>query len=187
VPPAPPEAPLFTGRTVQLTRLGENLEAMFEFSDAVQGEAKTATRFIRFGSDEKGIHVVVDPEFEKQFQSGRVIPATRELDRKNLVRWKKELEKDVEKSALIFEKDALILADIQLSVGQSQERSDRIRTLRRIRHLQSLGVIAGVDSAAISLEIAQIVSGVNAELDVVMKDLRGITVVRSDSLSQRRQ
>ncbi|MDA1029266.1 MAG: hypothetical protein O3B41_09475 [Bacteroidetes bacterium] len=179
--PLPPQ--VVASRIIQLAQLGENLEVMFEFSNAVEDETKGATRFIRFDSDENGMHVIVDPELEKLFQSGKLKPVTEELDRKNLVRWQKELEKDASRRAKWFESEAKKLANVQVYEVQSAERADRIQTLARIRHLQSLGITTGMDSAAISLEIGQIMTAIGG----AMKEVGKINVVRRDSLSRRRQ
>lgn len=184
---SPPQPPSAASRTVQLAQLGENLEVMFEFSSAVEDQSKGATRFIRFDSDANGIHVVVDPELEKHFQSGRLKPVTEELDRKKLVRWQKELEKDVSRRAKLFESEAKKLATVQEGAVQSTERADRIRTLAQIRHLQSLGITTGMDSAAISLEIGEIMTSVGLEFGEAMKEIGKINVVRRDSLSRGRQ
>jgi hypothetical protein len=184
--PDSPE-PVVVNYPANLTRLGENLEAMFQFSSTVEGQNNTATRFIRFESDDQGIHVIVDPELEKEFRSGTFWPATDKLDKKKMVRWKKELEKDIEKRSEWFESEAMKLANLEHTEGQNLERSARIKLLTQLRHLQSMGISANADSVSLSLEIANIVSSVQAEIESVIVSSRAISVVRSDSLGSRRQ
>lgn len=87
----------------------------------------------------------------------------------------------------MFESEAKILAKARESVVQSPERIERIQTLARIRHLQSLGITTGMDSAAISLEIGEIMTFVGTELGEAMKEIGKIDVARRDSLSRRGQ
>jgi len=135
-----PSAPSLSARN----QLGERLETMFTFVDAVEREDSMAVHLVRFESTDEGMRIVADPDFGKYLEAESFEPLKEILDKGQLVRWQKELKKDVERQAQRFEKDQReLIAIAQMDVVQStrEDSEEMILGLQdelsaEIRHLE---------------------------------------------------
>lgn len=174
-----------------LTRLGENLEAIFQFSDAVGHQDSTSKRSIRFETNMDGLFVVVDSMLENEYIALTSQPLKETLDQRKLIRWEKEVSQSIQEKERWFKSEEARLAEL----GRFEERTElnkRVESLTLVRRLQSLGVEAGIDSTAISREVelilAEALAEVGAELKAGLQKAANTTIViHSDSIARRGQ
>lgn len=173
---------------MDLRELGQRMTVMFELADAYESTRDTTAPWLQFSRDERGIHVLIDPEMPPIPQTRGIRKLAEEMSEKDWVRWQDNLAEQQMRSAQLFEKQAMRVAllDSTLEWRLEQDQAQRFDAIKRIQNLAMLGATTDLDTLVFKREMESFFRGFDLKVDAAVETSRGVgatvrVVTRPDS------
>ena len=148
-----------------IREFNDRLTSLFELADAVDVRGDSAAFQVRFGMDDSGVHVVLDPRLTSGNQPA--LPA--DLQKKAWVKWQDNLAEQQARTDALIERQASRLADLETTfvIRHESREAKEVEQWSRIQNLARLGATTNLDTVRLNREINALMKRFSVEIDSI--------------------